>query len=73
MSHVTKYVMNQVVCCIFFKFHHVTPPCWLPPNQQLPLPLLRDVGAMSSPPTIALTHDIDQSDGCRNTDPLSNQ
>ena len=76
MGHVTKYVclvMNQVVCCIFFKSHHVTPPRRLPPNQRLPLPSLRDVGATSSPPTIALAHDIGQSDGCHDTDPLSNQ
>ena len=76
MGHVTKYVclvMNQVVCCIFFKSHHVTSSCWLPPNQWLPFPLLRDVGATSSPPTIALAHDINQFNGCHNTNPLSNQ
>ena len=74
MGHVTKYVclvMNQVVV-FSFKSHHVTPPRRLPPNQRLPLPSLRDVGATSSP-TIALAHVIDQSNGCHDTDPLSNQ
>jgi hypothetical protein len=77
IGHVTKYVclvMNQVASCIFFKSHHIsTLPRRLPPNQRLPLPSLRDVGAMSSPPTIAIAHVIDQSDGFHDTDQLSNQ
>ena len=63
MGHVTKYVclvMNQVVSCIFFKSHHITLPCRLPPNQWLPLPSLRDVGTTSSP-TIAFAHVIVQN------------
>jgi hypothetical protein len=36
---------------IFFKYHHInTMLCQLPYNQQLPLPLVRDVGTTSSPP-----------------------
>jgi hypothetical protein len=58
---------------IFFKYHHVnTLPCQLPHNQRLPLSSVKDVGAMSSPPTIALSHVIDQSNGCHDTNQLSN-